>query len=124
MTIIPIALLLIAVVNIALMIVIGVMVLRMNRLLDTTEDAVRRHGVPLVEKLAQVAEDVRNISGDVRRVEQRVADVASRVVDQVEPPIRHFAAVLAGVRAGVGRIFDSGHHHDGNALAGRPMRKE
>lgn len=109
MTIMEISILVIAIINVVLMIAMVMMLLRVKNLLTSAEDVVKRHGVPLIEKLNAVADDVKNISRDARQVEQRLAGAASKVMDQVEPPIRHFAALLAGMRAGVGKIFDASH---------------
>jgi hypothetical protein len=123
MTVMEVSMLVIAVINVVLMIAIVVMLLRVRKLLTSAEDVIKQHGVPLIEKLNQVADDVKHISQDARRVEQRVAGAATKVIDQVEPPIRQFAALLAGVRAGVGKMFDASHGN-GYAVANRPMRKE
>lgn len=113
MTVLTISMLLIAIINVVMMAVVVMMVLRVKRLLDKAEGIVMTHGVPLIEKLNDVADDVKNISNDARAVEQRVAAITTRVIDGVEPPVRHAAALLAGVRAGVGRFLDAsmGNHH-------------
>lgn len=108
MTVISISMLLIAIINVVLMGVVVAMLMRVNKLLDDAERIVQQHGVPLIEKLNDVAEDVKNISKDARTVELRIAALTGRVMDNVEPPVRTAAALLAGVRAGVGRFFDGG----------------
>ncbi len=112
MTLISISMLAIAIINVVLMGVIVVMLLRVKKLIDNAENIVKQHAVPLIDKLNQVADDVKNISKDARNVEQRISAVTTRVIDQVEPPVRHFAALLAGVRAGVGRFFVASHPDD------------
>jgi hypothetical protein len=119
-----VSMLIIAIVNVVLMAVVVVMLLRVARLMTATEDLVRKHGVPLIDKLHEVADDVKHMSREARQVEERVAGAASMVIDQVEPPIRHAAAVLAGVRAGVGRIFAAGQRANGTGVGSRFARKE
>src|SRR6185369_16377496 len=108
-----VSMLIIAIVNVVLMSVVVVMLLRVAKLLTTTENLVKEHGVPLIHKLHEVADDVKHMSRNARQVEERVTGAASKVIDQVEPPIRHAAAVLAGVRAGVGRIFEASQRANG-----------
>lgn len=117
MTVIAISMLMIAIINVVLMGVVVAMLLRVKRLVDDAEGIVKQHGIPLIEKLNGVAEDVRTISKNVRAVEQRVSAITSRVIDQVEPPVRHFAALLAGVRAGVGRLFVAGQQENSDGFA-------
>src|SRR5262245_41785867 len=107
------SMMIIAVVNVILMGAVVVLLLRVLKLLKTTEEVVREHGVPLIHKLHDVADNVQHMSREARQVEERVAGAASMVIDQVEPPIRHAAAVLAGVRAGVGRIFEASQRGNG-----------
>lgn len=126
MTVLEVSILLVAIVNALLLGAVTVLLLRVLKLIDATQNLVVERARPVIDKIGQVADNVKDISMDVRRVEQRVAAVTTRVIDQVEPPVRHFAAVLAGVRAGVGRIFDAGHDNHGNqgyAVASQ-MRKE
>jgi len=124
MTVMEISMLAIAVINVVMMLVIVVLLLRVKTMLNGAERVVMEQGVPLIEKLNQVASDVKNISNDARRVEQRVSGVATMVIDQVEPPVRQFAAVLAGVRAGVEKMFESRQAHNGQVMVHRTMRKE
>ena len=82
--------------------------------------ALMRKAEPLIEKSHEIAGHVNRIAARVedmaevaRRVEGRVAGTADRMLDQIEPPIRQVAAVVAGVRAGVNRLFErrSGNNH-------------
>ena len=68
------------------------------------------------EHAAQVAQQVEDMARIAKQVESRVAGTADRVLNQIEPPIRTFAAAIAGVRAGFGKFLEyrsSGNHHDG-----------
>jgi hypothetical protein len=124
MTVMEVSMLVIATINVVMMLVIVMLLLRVKSIVNSAERLVMEQGVPLIEKLNQVASDVKNISNDARRVEQRVSGVATMVIDQVEPPVRQFAALLAGVRAGVGRIFEARQAHNGHVMVHRTMRKE
>jgi hypothetical protein len=123
MTVISISMLVIALINVVLMAVVIAMLLRVKRLIDQAEGIATQHAVPLIERLNAVAEDVKNIADDARRVEQRVTALTSRMIDQVEPPVRALAAVVAGVRAGVGRLFEAGDRGR-NGFVRAHMRKE
>lgn len=122
MTVISISMLLIAIINVVLMGVVVAMLLRVKKLLDDAERIVQQHGVPLIEKLNDVAEDVKNISKDARTVEQRIAALTGRVMDNVEPPVRAAAALFAGVRAGVGRFFDGDRERTDDVVHGHTRR--
>jgi len=127
MTVLEVSILLVAIVNAVLLGAVAVLLVRVLKLVDTTQNLVVERARPVIDKIGQIADNVKDISMDVRQVEQRVASVTTRVIDQVEPPVRHFAALLAGVRAGVGRIFDAGQENNGNqgyAVASQSMRKE
>jgi len=124
MTVMSISMLLIAIINVVLMGVVVAMVLRVKKLLDSAEGIVLTHGVPLIEKLNGVADDVKNISKDARAVEQRIAAITTRVIDGVEPPVRTAAALLAGVRAGVGRFMSASTGNHTNSHVHAHTRKE
>ena len=70
----------------------------------------------IAEHANRIAARVEEMADDARRVEGRVAGTADQVLDQIEPPIRQVAALVAGVRAGLGRLLDrrSNSRHDGS----------
>ena len=117
MTVMEISILAIATINVVLMIAMVVLLSRVMKVLKTTEEVVREQAVPLIEKVQKVADDVKKISNSVRQVEERLTGVATRVIDQVEPPVRAFSALIAGVRAGVGKMMEGNHRGDGNGIA-------
>jgi uncharacterized protein YoxC len=86
---------------------------------------------PIVEQVRGTAENVKTMSHhveqmveNVKRVEERITGVASRVVDQVEPPVKTFAALLAGVRAGINRLVHASNGHQPYATISNEMRRE
>jgi len=92
--------------------------------------AVAKKADPIIEQVRGTAENVKAMSHNVermveniRRVEERITGMASRVVDQVEPPVRTFAALLAGVRAGINTLV---HASNGQPHTNHPnaMRRE
>jgi hypothetical protein len=81
--------------------------------------ALARRVEPIIENVQRVSEHATHVVQQVedmarvaRQVEARVAGTADLVLNQIEPPIRTFAAALAGLRAGVGKFLD--HRSSGN----------
>lgn len=124
MTIMESSMLAIAAINVVLMIAVVVLLTRVMKVLKTTEDVVREQAVPLIEKVQKVADDVKKISNSVRQVEERLTAVATRVIDQVEPPVRAFTALIAGVRAGVGKMMEPSHRGEGNGVVANHSSRE
>jgi methyl-accepting chemotaxis protein len=124
MTVIAIALVVIAICQVAWLATAIVAELRARALMRRAE--------PVIAKTNEIAEHVNRIAARIqemaeiaRRVEGRVAGTADRVLDEIEPPIRQMAAVMAGVRAGVGRLFDrrAGNHHQDGSLTSPTTRR-
>ena len=65
---------------------------------------------PIMDRIGDMSDELVQIGRDARQVEQRVKGTVNQVLDQVEPPVRQFAGVLAGVRAGANRLFHSAEH--------------
>ncbi len=132
MTLLEISIVAIAIVNVALLAAMIVLVMRLRTTLDVVQSVVKDHAVPVIDtvhrvadKVNGVAEQVQRMAGDVRNVEQRVAGTAHRVMDEIEPPVRQIAALLAGVRSGVGRLFEASERGRAYAATMRQdMRKE
>ncbi|HVP14011.1 MAG TPA: hypothetical protein VMS88_00625 [Terriglobales bacterium] len=118
MSVVDWSLLTIAIVNVILVAAVIVVVARLVGLLSSAQRVLRDQGVPLLERANRIAEDFTQVSGNVREVGGRVTGTAARVMEQVEPPIRHLTALVAGIRAGVGWMFEPGHHRNGE----RPRR--
>lgn len=70
-----------------------------------------------LERVQRIATEAEAVARDARVTEARVATTVNGLLDQVEPPIRTLTAALAGVRAGVGRLFEGDRPPAGN---GRP----
>jgi hypothetical protein len=70
-------------------------------------EALARDAREALDRFDHIAGDLERVSGDMRRIERRVAGSVDRVMDQVEPPIRTLAALMAGVR-GAARAFAGG----------------
>lgn len=114
MTVLEVSIVVIAVVNVVLLAAMVMLVLRLKKMIDQVQGVVKDHAVPVIDTVHRVAdkvnaaaEQVQRMAGDVRHVEERLAGTANRVMDQIEPPVRQFAALLAGVRSGVGRLFEA-----------------
>jgi len=110
MTVTDVSLLVIAICQLIWLVGFVVVLLRLR--------AVAKKADPIVEQVRGTAEHVQAIArsveqmvDNVRRVEERITGVASQLVDQVEPPVRTFAALLAGVRAGVTRLVHASDGH-------------
>jgi hypothetical protein len=56
----------------------------------------------------RLLEDVDGIVGNLRRLETRLQSNVEVVLNQVEPPVRTAAAVLAGVRSGLSSLLRGG----------------
>ncbi len=118
MSIVELSMFVVAIVNVALLAAVIVLAVRLTSLLSAAERLLRDEGVPLMHKMNRIAEDVGRVSGGMRELGGRFTGTAARVMDQVEPPIRQLTALVAGIRVGLGRVFDPGHHGNGE----RPRR--
>jgi hypothetical protein len=76
------------------------------------------------EHAARIAEQVEDMARVARQVEGRVAGTAGVVLDQIEPPIRTLAAVIAGVRAGVGKLFELNSNNHGQVRIPDPSGRD
>jgi hypothetical protein len=70
-------------------------------------EALARDARETLGRIDRIAGDLERTSGDMSRIERRVAGSLDRVMDQVEPPIRTVAALIAGVR-GAARVLIGG----------------
>lgn len=82
-------------------------------------EALARDAQGALDRFDRIAGDLERVSGDLRRIERRVAGSVDRVMDQVEPPIRTLAAVMAGVR-GAARAFVGARQARGVREDGEP----
>ncbi len=124
MSVLEASMLLVAAINFVLLVAVVILLVRLTSLLSLTQRVIREQGVPFLDKLNRVADDLSRVSVDFRRVGERVSGTATRVMNEVEPPIRQLAALLAGLRAGVGKMFEHGGHRDGDAAEAGERRKE
>jgi hypothetical protein len=118
-----ICLVVIALSMLAIMVGVFVAVARLRRATDQVEDLVQR-GIPAVHHVTDVARHVSEMVEDVRFVELRVAGTTARIVNQIDVPIRQLAALLAGVRAAAGKLFDASHRGRVHATYRTEMRKD
>jgi hypothetical protein len=100
-----------------------VAVARLRRTADQVADLVQR-GIPVVHHVTNVARHVSEMVEDVRFVELRVAGTTARIVNQIDAPIRQLAALLAGVRAATGKLFNASHRGHVHATYRSDMRKD
>ncbi len=123
MSVLEISMLVIAAVNLALLVTVLVLIVRLSSLLALAERMAREQGAPLLDKLNRIAADLGQVSGDVREVGRRFSGTAARVMDEVEPPLRRLGALVAGIRAGVGKMLEWSQHGNGDQ-PGRPRQGE
>jgi hypothetical protein len=91
----------------------GIAVFRLRSLAKRSAPIVA-NAMLTAEHVSRISKNLEDMSATARHLEERVADTAELVMDEIEPPIRTLAAVLAGVRAGINKLFESNSRHRTN----------
>jgi uncharacterized protein YoxC len=100
MTVTEIALVAIAVAMFAIAVSMVVLVLRVLPVFDRAQLLLRRSSATLA-RMQRIAGDLQDMTRDARALEGRVSRTAHALLDQLEPPLRMLAAIMAGVRTAV-----------------------
>jgi hypothetical protein len=120
MTVIEVSILIVAIASVAFTAAAIIALVRLLRLWSRA-DLLLRDARETLRRLDVVAAELAESSRDAARVRRRVTSTANRLLDEVEPPIRQVAAILSGLRVGLGALF--GPSPNGSARPGRTAEK-
>lgn len=81
-----------------------VIVMRIVPLLNSLETLLI-DAATTTKKANELTSELTHVAQDLRRTQARVTGVVSVALDQIEPPVHQAAALIAGVRAGLGALL-------------------